>query len=459
MAKTPKPEGPVYPLSYSGYFIPEFIYRMRRHRDCVEKPSPRQSIVIYKLLMLAFMKHGSLDFQDLVNAAVISSRVDNQGIAEKIAVDILLDLNEERILSDSGERSPISILTPKTEEVVRLVEEGRSAPKDYEAMWDASVQLFKEYVNAPDLGVGPGEDELIQSLARSMRKSADEESRRILAELLREMLLRLAREFERRSESIHNPVLRPFEYGEDPELIDEEGSLENLFDQGKRVEEIRYDDFLMRKKQRKRKTIVYVQDISNTMFYDLEGLTSISYSLLALIPLLWALRRERYGLVVYESNGHVLKDLSEQRDEEELLNILLALVTSSTTEAERIFGKTRSSQFWGGTVPTTSLEWAQQKLEETRDKSDKICFFFSDFVLEEPGTDLPEKLKNYDIIEEMIKKGIKVLACVSPLAYSDLFRPYTREVLSKVEKTGCQIIETKKPSTFLEYVQTALEGK
>ena len=53
----------------------------------------------------------------------------------------------------------------------------------------------------------------------------------------------------------------------------------------------------------------------------------------------------------------------------------------------------------------------------------------------------------------MMGQGIHVVACVSPVAKSDLFHPYTKEVLESIKETGTRMIETYKPSDFLEEVQ------
>jgi len=57
----------------------------------------------------------------------------------------------------------------------------------------------------------------------------------------------------------------------------------------------------------------------------------------------------------------------------------------------------------------------------------------------------------------MSKRGIHFVACVSPLAYSELFTIYTEPVLSQIKKLRCDMVETMKPSEFLEKIQTVLE--
>lgn len=108
-------------------------------------------------------------------------------------------------------------------------------------------------------------------------------------------------------------------------------------------------------------------------------------------------------------------------------------------------------------MPTMSLRWTLEELRDAGDRTEKICFFFSDFVLDEPGVLTPEKAENYSIIGKMEDLGIHVVACISPLAKGDVFSPYTENVLKMVRESGAEMIETEKPSDFLDRVQEFLE--
>ena len=46
--------------------------------------------------------------------------------------------------------------------------------------------------------------------------------------------------------------------------------------------------------------------------------------------------------------------------------------------------------------------------------------------------------------------GARVCACVSPLAHKSIFKPYTQRSLEEMKKLGIKMINTYKPSTFLE---------
>jgi hypothetical protein len=448
-----------YPYSMTRFFVPEFISRMRRRGEVSDKPSPRQSKAMCDLLLPAYLRKGYLSFGDLVEIAVSTSRVENQALAERLAYEILLDVDEaEDEAKPEGDDAFLGLLSEKSDDLVSYLptevdELGQGEPK---AVYDSDVELFREFTGKPDLGVGPGEDELLKMAIRKYKSRRDERSRRRLAEHLKVKLLKLGRDFQMSAEANRKPILRPFERGDDPNDIDEDRSMENIFDQGKRMDEVGYGDFFIRKKNRRKRSIVYILDISNTMFYELDGLTSIHYSVLSLVPLLWSLRKESFGLIMYESNSHVQKSIHEDGDVDDIVDDLLVLVTSTTAEVEKSIRGTRGTRTWGGTIPTTSLRWALRQLEESDARTDRICFYFSDFVLQDPGDKL--QTENYEIIGRMVEQGIRVVACVSPLARGKIFSPYTRETLLRVEAAGAEVIETSTPSGFLEGLQAFLDN-
>jgi hypothetical protein len=407
-----------YPFSIVQYFIPEFITRMRSRREVEEKPSPRQGIAMCDLLVPVYLRKGELSIQNLVDVAVSTSKVENQDLAQRIALEVLLEVEDSEESPRYDDDALLGLINQKSDDLISYdsMEDQHLGQGEVQPDPDSNVDLFQKYSLKPDIGVGEGEDELLKIAIRENKDSRDEASRRRLAEFLKVKLLKLAREFERNTEMQRKHILRPYEYGDDPEDIDEERSMENIFDQGKRMEEVGYNDFFIRKKDKKRKAIIFILDISNTMFYQLEGLI------------------------------------------DEIIDRLLILVTSSTGDLERLFRGTSGSQTWGGTVPNQSLKWAKEQLQDLAERTEKICFFFSDFVLDEPGNLPPEKMENYAFIDSMIQKGIKVVACISPLAKEDIFTPYTEKALKLLRESGCEMIETHRPSDFLDDVQVFLES-
>jgi hypothetical protein len=450
-----------YPFRYAHYFIPEFITRLRVSRDCETKPSPRQGINMGRLMLPPYLRQGYLSFNDLLNAAVVTSHVECQRVAEKIAAEILVNLEHEEQEPEydfTGEDF-LSLLSKKMQEEVYVTPHGIGQENDFAASHNSTVDQFESFQNKPDIGVGPGEDEIVKTGVKAMKNSKSEETRKILADLLKERLLKLGREFERREAWEKQRSVTPFQQGEDPDLIDEERSLENILDLGRSIDEIRYDDFMMRQRDRQKRTIIYILDISNTMFYDLEGINSISYSVISMVPLMWGLRREKYGLCLYESNSHIVKDLYEEINIMPALEDLISMITMTTTEMEKRFSGGLSKMTWVGTVPGKSLQWAYDQITDISDRSDRVVFIFSDFVLTQPGELTEENLQNYYILERMVDLGVRVCACVSPLAQKSIFRPYTIESLKKMKKIGIHQTETYKPSSFLEEAQSFIEER
>lgn len=449
-----------YPFRYAHYFVPEFITRLRLSRDCDAKPSPRQGINMGKLMLPPYLRQGYLSFNDLLNAAVVTSHVECQRVAEKIAAEILVNLeHEEEPDYDFTGEDFLSLLTKNVQEEVYVTPHGIGQENDFAADHNSTVDQFESFQNKPDIGIGPGEDEIVKTGVRVMKNSKTEENRKILADLLKERLLKLGREFERKEDWAKQRSITPFQRGEDPDLIDEERSLDNILDLGRSIDEIRYDDFMMRRRDRQKRTIIYILDISNTMFYDLEGINSISYSVLSLVPLMWGLRREKYGLCLYESNSHIVKDLYEEINIMPALEDLIGMVTMTTTEMEKRFSGSLSKMTWGGTVPGKSLQWAYEEITDISDRSDRLVFIFSDFVLTQPGEMTEENEQNYYILERMVDLGVRVCACVSPLAHKSIFRPYTSESLHRLKKIGIRRVDTYKPSSFLEEAQSFIEER
>jgi hypothetical protein len=449
-----------YPFNYANYFIPEFITRMRKSREVVEKPSPRQSINMGKILLPGFMRNGCLTFHDLLQAAVITSQVDNQKMAEKIALDILTNVNEfeEEPEDDVDADQLLSLLSKKSQEVyVTPHAKGLEQNIVNDNPSITGPDQFTKFKNKPDIGVGPGEDQILKFGAKIFKEERDEKMRKLLAHLLKEKLLKLGREFERKDDWSRVASVRPFQPGEDTDSIDEDRSLENIIDLGRKLEEVRPDDFMMLKRKKKNRSIIYIQDISNTMFYDFEGINSVNYSILSLIPLMWGLRNDKWGLILYESNSHVIKDLSDELDLELILEQLLDMITMTTTQMEFRFRGTVDGSTWGGTVPNKSIQWAYDQLTEASERSDRICFYFSDFVLTDPSKDDDENRKNYEMIRNMLDDGIRVFAGISPLAHKEIFRPYTASAIDKLRKMGVPMADTYVPSQFLEIAHAFLD--
>jgi hypothetical protein len=171
---------------------------------------------------------------------------------------------------------------------------------------------------------------------------------------------------------------------------------------------------------------------------------------MSLVPLIWGLRREKSALTLYESNSHIIKDFYEEVDVLPIAEDLISMMFCTTTEMEKRYCQGFTSMTWGGTVPGKSLQWAYDEITSINDRSDRMVFIFSDFVLTQPGENTQQNKDNYEILQKMLDQGVRVCACVSPLAKKSIFRPYTRQSLADMEKLGIFMANTYRPSDFLD---------
>jgi hypothetical protein len=120
------------------------------------------------------MRNGCLTFTDLLRAAVITSQVDNQKMAEKIALDILTNINEyeEEPEDDMDSDQLLSLLSKKTQEVyVTPHAKGLEQNIVNDNPSISGPDQFTKFKNKPDIGVGPGEDRILKFGARPSRRN------------------------------------------------------------------------------------------------------------------------------------------------------------------------------------------------------------------------------------------------------------------------------------------------
>ena len=251
-------------------------------------------------------------------------------------------------------------------------------------------------------------------------------------------------------------IIRPFEVGDDPSFIDELKSFENIFvDLGKTVERIEYNDFLIRKKVMRPKTVIFLQDISNSMYIPYDNTRSISYTMLALIPLIHALRRMKYGLAFFESNTHVIKDLFTEKTEDNIIDTLLFLGTSPAEDIwKRLWmRREKGERTWGGTSPHMSLMWANDQFKKIQDRSIKVCFIFSDFAFQNT-----QESEEYKTVRSMLEHGVKVFACVPSFGSNEKLKEYVSPIITNFRRLGCEFITVKEPRDFLQRVDPLLNS-
>ncbi len=71
------------------WFALKFITALRNHEKCLYKPSIRQAIAICSLIIARFLNKGSCKVEDFIEIAVVTSPLENQALARRIATQLL----------------------------------------------------------------------------------------------------------------------------------------------------------------------------------------------------------------------------------------------------------------------------------------------------------------------------------------------------------------------------------
>ncbi len=72
------------------WFALKFTNILRKHEKCAYKPSIRQALSICSLILARFLRKGICDIEDFIEIAVVTSPLENQALAKKIARDLLI---------------------------------------------------------------------------------------------------------------------------------------------------------------------------------------------------------------------------------------------------------------------------------------------------------------------------------------------------------------------------------
>ena len=78
------------------WFSLKFINALRNHEKCLIKPSVRQAIAMCKLIFARFLNRGMCDIEDFLEVAVVTSPLENQELARKIAKELLTFFNTSK---------------------------------------------------------------------------------------------------------------------------------------------------------------------------------------------------------------------------------------------------------------------------------------------------------------------------------------------------------------------------
>ncbi len=147
---------------------------------------------------------------------------------------------------------------------------------------------------------------------------------------------------------------RPYVLGDEPDAIDLDETIENIIISGKQRNDIEVNDFIVRNTVSGRRCVVFLVDISGSM----TG-APLAGASLATAMLLLAFARDELGVALFESSSHVICEVGQPIDIDEVVDEILDLTAR------------------GGTQMQAAVEWAEEQFLTSK-SNDKMFVIASD---------------------------------------------------------------------------------
>ncbi|MFX1279027.1 MAG: vWA domain-containing protein [Promethearchaeota archaeon] len=137
------------------WFSLKFIKAMRNHEKCIYKPSIRQAIAICKLILSRFLNRGICDTEDFIEIAVITSPLENQELARRIAKELLTysdqsdlinqgKVAEANIFDDSKAKDLLDELSTQFDDLDEIYDDFEFLKKYLDEVGDLNFDLISE---------------------------------------------------------------------------------------------------------------------------------------------------------------------------------------------------------------------------------------------------------------------------------------------------------------------------
>jgi len=294
--------------------------------------------------------------------------------------------------------------------------------------------------SAEEIGGKEGMDQVISSLQAGSgenllkqwfihRKNLPATAKEKVKELAKKMLIEIGIYYSRArlGSSVSGPIpiniVRPYTIGDDFENIDLEETIYNLLEKGKKLEHINYDDFYVYETGKGQRSACFELDISGSMSGDKLAYMAICVSMLA-----YGMRKEELAIALFESDTHILKNMSEKKDLEELADELLSV------EAR------------GGTKIQSALEWARKQFKDHSSAREKLNVLFTDAEV----YDLKEAIEELRILRSL---GVDfILVCPE-----NQFNLKEAKKMAKI--AGGQLLTVENYEEFPELISDIIKSK
>lgn len=160
---------------------------------------------------------------------------------------------------------------------------------------------------------------------------------------------------------------RPYRAGDELEQLDLEATLDSIISQGKGLDRITEEDLFVPVQAKGQAAMCVLLDISGSM-----GGRELANCAISVVMLLGRMAPEEIAIALFESDTHVIKGFTQERDLDEVTDRLLELAAT------------------GGTRVDAALRWAYEQYEEVPEAEFRVLFLLSDFEFFESPRDLEQ---------------------------------------------------------------------
>lgn len=378
-------------------FAEEFCNGIRISKTIPEafKPSSRQPIAIARLLTTKFMRKTKLTEQDYVEAAVITSHLEIRDDAQIAAL-----MTYTRLKASARERIK--------EAGIKLAEGGIGKTSDEKVLndWFRNRDDFKE-------------DQKKIMLARARAALA-----KTGVYYARHFLNNFYVPGQGTEKGYSN---RKYRLGiDDPSAIDFELTIDNAVADGKKVEELSYEDFLTRQARRQRRSVLYLQDMSASFDYRILVSSAICGSILIYgLP-----RDDQSAISLFSDRLKVIKKFATKEDVMKLTDRLLTM------------------EPMGGTKLSEAVKFAREEFQQVSRGQARFCLIFSDM-----GFETKDVIEALEHITAMQKMDVQIhFIRFAP------FLHYYKEGNKMLADSGCQMVTVESISDFPELMSRIISS-
>jgi len=150
-------------------------------------------------------------------------------------------------------------------------------------------------------------------------------------------------------------------------------SMVRIISRGKTIAETKPEDFLVRDGVSGKELALFVVDVSGSMTGE-----PLAAATLAVATLVHAFRRDELGLAIFESNTHVVKNVGDFIDPDELIDFLLDVDSM------------------GGTMLSGAISWAQGQVDDSPIRN-RVCIIATDAIV----ADLNDAVEGLQRLKEL----------------------------------------------------------